>query len=287
MALRIQLLKRPICLKTSKRTLFQSYTGLPRNSYIANKTYPLLVWNNLIPYQFKYLSGLGAGVLAFVDLHPQVWITLGPPIIIAGYYLNKRLKHDLYVRNSNQVVDGDRELVSGYPPTEIVKLLPYDETQLYNVQEEIDNEYESLRRQVVDVVGKRIIEYVTANPKLLQKDEILSSFVDNSQFNINISENEIESWVTSQVKLPGSSAKDGDELIRFIKLLIPYYSEKTLKTRKRLGLISVYLLKLNDTDWAISLEISPLGWKAKSTWIRGISSVENMESELYKKFRNI
>ena len=281
------MLKRPICFKASKRTLFQSYTGIPRNSYVANKTYPFLIWNNLIPYQLKHLSVLGAGVLAFVNLHPQIWITLVPPILIAGYYLNRKIKRDLYTQNSSKIIDCGNTQTGEYSPSEIVKILPFDETQIYNIQENIDNEYDSLKKQVVDLIGKRIIEYVTSNASAIHRDEILSTFIDDSQFNINIFENEVESWVTSQIKLPKSFAKEGDQYNRFIKLLTPYYDEKSLKTRKRLGVVSVYLLKLNEYDWVMSLEISPLGWKSKSTWIRGISSVKYMESELYKKFNKV
>ncbi|KAI5967854.1 hypothetical protein CANMA_002622 [Candida margitis] len=261
---------------------------MPRNSYVVNKTYPLLIWNNLIPYQLKYLSGLGAGVLAFINLHPQIWISLGPPMSVAGYYLNKKIKHNLYVQNANRAGHRAKEQTAGYSSNKIVKILPYDEAQLYNLQEEIDNEYDSLRKQIVDLAGKRIIEYITSNPKSIQGDETLSSFIDNSQFNINMFENEVESWVTSQVKLPGSSTKDDDEFKRFIKLSVPYYNEKTLRTRKRLGVIAVYLLKLNEIDWVMSLEVCPVGWwKSKSTWIREIESIEHMESQLYKRFSNV
>ncbi|KAI5957671.1 hypothetical protein KGF57_002937 [Candida theae] len=278
---------RPTCFRISKRTLFQSYTEIPRNSYVANKTYPLLIWNNLIPYQLKYLSGLGAGVLTFINLHPQIWITLGPPISIAGYYLNRKIKHNLYEKNANQIVDRTtEEQGSKYPPAQVVKILPYDESQLYNIQEDIENEYDSLRRQIVDLVGKRIVEHITSNPNSVEDNEILSSFMKDSQFNVHFFENEFESWVTSQAKIYETN-RDDCTLQRFIKASLPYYSERNVQTRKRLGVVSVYMLKLDEDSWAISLEISPIGWKSKSTWIRGVSSMENMESELYKKFKNV
>lgn len=277
---------RPTSYKIPKRTLFQSYTGIPRNSYVANKTYPLLVWNNLIPYQLKYLSALGAGALAFINLHPQIWITLGPPILIAGYYLNRKIKHNLYVQNVNQITCGAKDQVSDYSPREIVKILPYDESQLYNVQEEIENEYDSLKRQIVDLVGKRLVEHITSNPEAIERNETLSPFIKDSQFTINLFENEFESWVTSKVRVSEDS-KDNVVVKRFIKALLPYYSEKSIKSRERLGVISIYLLKLNEVEWALSLEVSPIGWKSESSWIRGIPSVEYMESELYKKFNKV
>lgn len=240
----------------------------------------------MIPYQLKYLSAFGAGALAFINLHPQIWITLGPPILIAGYYLNRNIKHNLYIQNVNQITNGVEDQVSDYSPSEIVKILPYDESQLYNVQEEIENEYDSLKRQIVDLVGKRLVEHITSNPEAIERNETLSPFIKDSQFTINLFENEFESWVTSKVRVPEDS-KDNVVVKRFIKALLPYYSEKSIKSRERLGVISIYLLKLNEVEWAISLEISPIGWKSKSSWIRGIPSVEYMESELYKKFNKV
>ncbi|KAI5965790.1 uncharacterized protein KGF55_001153 [Candida pseudojiufengensis] len=277
-------------------SLFTKNNVIPRNSYIANKTYPQLIWNNYIPSNFKIFTVLGTGVIGFIKLDPNIWITLGPPIAVSGYYLNKYLKHKIYLKNvskilphaSNQNIDESNVIIEDnnnenelnpFNSTECVKILPYDESQLYNLKYEIDNEYDSLRKQIVNLVEKRIIEYIL----LTQSNDdysILKDFMTNdNQFNFNTNENEIESWVTSKIKLSTSSQES--ELKKFIKLSIPYYDSKSNK-KKRIGTVSIYLIKLNNIDWKMSIEISKLNWsKSKSIWINGIPNNEIMESDIY------
>ncbi|KAI5955088.1 hypothetical protein KGF54_001649 [Candida jiufengensis] len=280
-------------------------TVTPRNSYITNKTYPQLIWNNYIPSNLKIFSVIGTGIIGFIKLNPNVWITLGPPIAIGTFYMNKYIKHRIYLNNVSTVLpevhtidDKDQNVIieenlkaetalpSLFKPTEIVKILPYDESQIYNLKYEIDNQYDSLRKQIIDLIEKRIKESILLSQNSTdQVCSIMNEFMEDDQFNININENEIESWITSKVKLP--SSKDESNLKQFIKLSFPYYSSKTVKDRKRIGTLAIYLIKINETDWKIDIEINKLGWfNSESVWIKELDNSENMESDLYKTYRN-
>ena len=84
----------------------------------------------------------------------------------------------------------------------------------------IDNQYDSLRRQIIQLVEKRIIEYILEHGV---EDEITRSFIsDDNQFNVHLPELEIESWVTTNVKLE----KNNDTVSEFIMLSVPYYDSK-------------------------------------------------------------
>lgn len=269
-----------------KRTLFKQYTNTPRSSYVVNKTYPQLIWNNLIPQPLKITTVIGAGILTFINYHPKYYVTIGPPLGLLGYFGYVKYRKYQY----DQAVK--RLGITKWEKSEMIRIAKYDESCIENVLVGIDNLYDSIRRQTIQLVEQRIIEYIFQNGSNRDNidNEILSKgfVLENDQFNINIPEQEIESWITTNVKLEGS-----DELLRFIKFSVPYYDSKTVETRKRLGVVLVYLLeipsenvdKTDFTDYKIGIEITPLSWfRPKSVYISEIpGTTEIMKSDIYNK----
>lgn len=262
-----------------KRTLFNKYINTPRSSYIVNKTYPQLIWNNLIPYPLKLTTVIGSGILTFINYHPKYYITLGPPILGFGYFGYIKFRKNQYNQAINKLNIDEK-----WKDAEIIRIEKYDESSIKNIINGINNLYDSIRVQIIELVEKRIIEYIfQTNDK---NNMILKGFIlENDQININISNDEIESWITSNVKI-----KESNELLKFIKFSVPYYDSKTIETRKRLGVILVYLLEipiendnLNYIDYKIGIEITPISWfNSKSLYISEIPGIsEIMKSKLY------
>ncbi|WLF81442.1 hypothetical protein PVL30_005239 [Lodderomyces elongisporus] len=298
-----------------RRGFFQVYKGPVRPSLVANKTYPILIWNNIIPYQAKYLTAFGASILSFIKIHPSVLITLGPPICIGSYFSYKWLYNKLVNKEAKKAVGGippnmneisikDQLIIS---PLSIVKILPYDETQLYNLQHDIDNEYQSFTTQVVDLIEQRIIEFVSRNKSGMEsnsnsdsdsnsdsssneKNSILSDFIiDGSQLNVHIFPDQIETFTTTTADLSKAYNIPGTEGFpcRFVKLSVPYFSERDVAKRKRLGVISAWLINLGDKDdsqWSMVINVSRIGWREQNLLIREIDDCEYMESKMYQQY---
>ncbi|KAI3406547.2 hypothetical protein KGF56_000679 [Candida oxycetoniae] len=270
------------------RGLFKVYNGPVRNSYVVNKTYLQLVWNNYIPYQLKYLSLFGTGILTLIKVHPSILLTLGPPMGLGAYYLKRNLTKLFRQRQIGQIQSSKVDVQMGtldkpISASEIVKILPYDESQLYNVERGIENEYDSLREQIVDLVEQRIVEYISLNPDSTTREPMRDFISNESQFNINVFSNQVETW-TSTLIHPNRQVEPTDnvsDLKLFINLSVPYYSSRNVNTRKRLGVISVFLMKLNETDWKMVLNIAPLGWRSRDFWIRDINGCEYLASRMF------
>ncbi|EGW35640.1 uncharacterized protein SPAPADRAFT_131772 [Spathaspora passalidarum NRRL Y-27907] len=238
------------------------YTLPPRSSYIINKTYPLVLWNNLIPYKFKFFTGLGTVALSIKSLHPNTVIACLPPLTIGYYFGYKRWRHWLYLNNSTRAEQ------SG-----VVRFERYDETKVENVLSGIENEYDCLTRQIVDVVEQRVIEHVAET-----SDDVSELFVHDDQFSMHIFPTEVETWITSEVDVDG-------ELVKFIKMSMPFYSVRDVETRKRLGVVTVYLrqvAKSEHEDFHMHIEVSPLTWfKPKVLVINDVPDVLN--SKLFEE----
>ncbi|KAL6451785.1 hypothetical protein SBY92_003093 [Candida maltosa Xu316] len=264
----------------TRRHLFQKYTNPPRSSYIANKTYPLLIWNNLIPQSVKLTAVIGTGILSFINLHPKYYITFGPPLGIASYFSYIKYRKSQYTCAINRLD------ISKWNESELIRILKYDESSIENVLMDVNNTYDSIRSQVVKLIEKRIIEYISRNGT----DGVTKVFVsENDQFNVNVPELEIESWMSSNVKLEGYH----DELFSFIKFSVPYYDGKNVETRKRIGVISVFLMEVPPkeeenakyTDMKIGIEITPLSWfhGSRSLFFTEIEGNGIMESDVYRQ----
>lgn len=260
-----------------KRTLFQKYNNPPRLSYVANKSYFSLIWNNLIPQPLKLTGLVASGIITFVNVHPRYYITLGPPIGLLGFFGYQKYRHWQYHKAVTKLD------VTEWQDNETIRTAKYDEKSLDNVIMGIDNQYDSLRRQIIQLVEQRIIEYILENGI---DDEVTGSFIsDDNQFNVRLPESEIESWITTNVKLE----KNNNAVSEFIKLSVPYYDSKNVHTRKRLGVVLIYLLQIPQQeessfiDYKIGIEVTRLKWfNPQSLFFTRLENKALMQSEIYK-----
>lgn len=260
-----------------KRTLFQKYSNPSRLSYVANKSYISLIWNNLIPQPLKLTCLVASGIVTFVNVHPRYYITLGPPVGLLGFFGYQKYRHWQYHKAVSKLD------VTKWQDNEIIRIAKYDEKSLDNVIMGIDNQYDSLRRQIIQLVEQRIIEYILEHGV---EDEITRSFIsDDNQFNVHLPELEIESWVTTNVKLE----KNNDTVSEFIMLSVPYYDSKNVHTRKRLGVVLIYLLQIPQQehssfiDYKIGIEVTRLRWiNPQSLFFTKLESKALMQSDIYK-----
>ncbi|RLV91434.1 hypothetical protein JA1_003890 [Spathaspora sp. JA1] len=240
------------------------HTLPPRSSYIVSNTYPLLIWNNIIPYKAKFFAGLGIVALSIKNLHPNTIISCLPPLSIGSYFGYKRFRYLQYQNNSKLANEN----------CGVVRFEKYDESRIENVLQGIENEYDSLTRQIVDVVEQRVIEHVAED-----KDEQVSKlFVHDDQFSMYVFPTEVETWITTEVKVD-------QDVVKFIKMSMPFYSNRDVEIRKRLGVVTVYLRQVPNSeyeDYNMYIEVSPLTWLKSKVLV--IKEVPNMiKSKLFEE----
>lgn len=232
------------------RIVIRENSTAPRKSYHSIKTPLHRLYNT--PQGLKYFAVLGSIAGSITQLNPNVLITLGPPTLIGSYFLNKYYKKRVHEKEAAKV--------ETLPEDSIVRFKKYVESDVYNVLNDMDSQFDHFKRQVVDVVERRTVNYISES-----EDPILSSlFMDeNGQFIINVSDKELESFIMLSVE-------DDD----FIKISFPFYSGKDIKTRKRLGVFEVYMRGIaeeEDTvDYKMLIEISSYGFGGKNVGFAGV-----------------
>jgi hypothetical protein len=276
------------------------YSTAPRKSWTAIHTPLQLLWHNRVAMSYKYFGLIGLGGFIVTHTHPDVIVTVGPPLILGGYWAYTRYQRYLYARETAKLtgtttkVKPDQEISSlgsnspSVPKSSLVRILPYDESQLSNVLLSLENQFDHFKHQIVDLVERRIINYIVASRADGTVVPLSLLFIDeNDQFNVNISENDVETFILLRVGKVSEDASQGSENstpasgdlapeIPFIKMSLPFYSDSLL--RKRLGVIEVYLLEQpsenkNYTEYSMGIEISPYKFVVSSSDKLFITSV--------------
>ncbi|KAK6459390.1 uncharacterized protein RJT20DRAFT_15667 [Scheffersomyces xylosifermentans] len=286
----------------------------PRKSYNPNSNVLQYIWNQRVSANVKYFGALAFSAYTLTHVHHDTLITVGPPLLLGGYYLYRTYRKRLYAKETSKILDTSLDNDNGK-----VRFKVYDETELSNVVKGIENQVDHFKRQVVDVVERRIIDYIIRN----RDDSTLTAefsplFMDeNDQFSVNINENEIETWITASVNLGSKLGKQQvndkssyqePEMVDFVKLTLPLYSSKDLSNRIRTGTIQVYLLEVprsdesghrtnheeeensqedimpEHIDYNIGIEVSRFGFlPSKSLFIRDISGEGITKSSLLQE----
>lgn len=244
------------------------YTLPPRKSYNANRT-AIQLYLSRVPSAAKYFGGVILSAYSLIHLHPNTIITLGPPIGLGSYYLYKR-----WMRKQRNA-----QILKIIPPNKSefqkiddrIRIKAYDETDVYNVLNGMENQYDHFKRQVIEITERKIIDHVMLNTEASNS----SLFIDkNQQVSINVDENEIETFIKTKIPIPASfiseeettDVNESKTQLNMVKLSIPFYSNKDVKTRKRMGIFEVYLLELpaDETaqknqylDYKIYIEVTP------------------------------
>ncbi|EGV64281.1 hypothetical protein PSN45_004036 [Yamadazyma tenuis] len=200
----------------------------PRKSFVSSKTPFSYWWFEKVSVNIKYGFGLLASAIAVANVHPNILVTVGPPVGMASYWIYGRLVEKQYQLESKVILPLTYdELMNGKNTIEINQ---YDEADVENVLNGIENQFDSFREQVLKLVDKHIKDSVQQDDKLLLDT--------NGQINYKFGS--IENFIVSKAKVQFDELK---EPLEFIKFAMPI---KIQGVRK--GVVEVYLLKLPEPE---------------------------------------
>lgn len=251
----------------------RNYSSLPpRKSYHANLSPISLLWNTKVSPTFKYCSLIAILSISMSHIHPNIIVTVGPPVLLGSWYLYSKWMKLQYATETEKLIPKSKKEFNSKDNDIIIK--KYNEAEISNVLNGIDNEFDNFKRQVVDIIERRIIDYIISNED--QRNDMFSLFIDeNKQVSIKLSENDIETFILLSASVPDfDSIEDNEASLSqserkfqdFIKLSLPFFSSKDTSNRKRLGTIECYLLEMSNTQetdhikYKILIEISPYKW---------------------------
>lgn len=230
-------------------------TKPPRNSYKSCKTPLQLWWYNKVPLTVKYFGVVGLTAYTLTHVGHEVMLTVGPPLIVGGYFAYKWYNKRMWKLETEKITNKDLD---------IIRIPIYDETNVDNVLQGLESQFDHFKRNIIDVVETKIIDYAVQQKTNEQPGEIETLFIEGDQINVNINENEVETFKVLKIVPPQLTKEEifSNDLVDFIKLSLPFYSSKDIKSRKRLGVIQVYLLenKQEDTlfhEYKMEIEIIP------------------------------
>jgi len=254
----------------------RKYSSLPpRKSYHANLSPISLLWNTKVSPTFKYCSSIAIVAISMSHIHPNIIITVGPPVLLGSWYLYTKWRKIQYATEFQKLIPKSKEEFNSKDNDIIIK--KYNEAEISNVLNGIDNEFDNFRRQVIEITERRIIDYIILNQD--QHNRMFSLFIDeNKQVSVKLNENDIETFILLSAPVPDFDSIEDNETSSpsqqnfqdFIKLSLPFFSSKDASNRKRLGIIECYLLKMNNTqetdhiEYKILIEISPYKWLVES-----------------------
>lgn len=218
---------------------FRNYSGPPIKSYHGLKTPLSLIWANSPP-QAKVFGGIVALGLAIAHLHPNTMITLGPPLGVGAWLLRRQYERSEY-----------NKLIKGILPTsqedfekqsQRIRVARYDETDVDTVLEGFDNQFQYFQKQILEIVEKRIVDYIAVSEtKSDTISKLLRPLVDeNKQVTVHLG-SDFETFVTTKAEVPAVS---DDTFVEFTKLSVPYFNSKNTQKRTRLGVAEVSLLEI-------------------------------------------
>lgn len=226
-----------------------------------------LIWNTKISSTFKYFSLITITAASISHIHYNILITVGPPLLLGSWYLYKWWFKHQYLTETRKIVPTSKADLDSDDNT--IRIKKYDETDVSNVINGIDNEFDYFKRQLIEIIERRIIDYTIESQD--KDNSIFSLFIDdNRQFSIKLNENDVETFIVLTASIPNLEDKElgppEPRFEEFIKFSIPFYSSKDSSSRRRLGLIECYLLETehnheaNYIQYKIAIEISPFKW---------------------------
>lgn len=265
----------------------------PIKTYGSNTNAIKLYWNYKVPTTFKYFSSLIAISYFLTHFHPSTLVTAGPPLLLGSWYGNQRWKKYQFNKLFDKIKP--QNLEDWESKGNKIRIEKYDMSDIGNVVSGIENEFDNLKVQVLQVVEKKIIDYIIENKKegKIDTNELLKLFIDeNDQLSININHDNIETFVNTNVEIPNLSEKnkmklssedEEEEITKFIKFSVPFFTNKDMSNNKRLGVIEIYLLKtpiLNDEkvnfeQYKMRIEIIPYKFSMKQNEIIMIDKLSN------------
>lgn len=185
-------------------------------------------------------------------MHPDTVVTAGPPIAVGAYYIYRRFQHAQYLKLVATVATKDWDDKDWK-----VRIQKYDETSVENVLEGIDTQYDFFHVQVMEIVERRIVDYVVQCEGNGTLSPILSLLLDeNKQVVVHLGDPE------TYLSLKAEATLDSEEkVVEFVKFSVPFYTSKS-KLRKRLGVAEITMMEVPGVDAAykdyrMCIELSP------------------------------
>lgn len=191
-----------------------------RKSFFTSKSWLSRLWFK-VPSNFKYGTGLVGVATTIANVHPNILITLGPPIGISSYFTYRYFIERQYKKDVNIAKTGQKT----------IKLQKYDESDIDLVLKGINNEFEYFKSNIL----REIHQLVNLN---IDNDSI---FVKDDQINHKLGD--FENFIVSNY-----------DSMKFIKFSMSLFDKSTLK---RLGIMEVYLTEIGEDEYKTKLVITP------------------------------
>ena len=232
------------------------------------------------PPPAKYFSCFIAAAWSLKHLHPNTWITLGPPVAFLGWSARRKWHNKLYTSNILKVFPETIE--EAQDENNQILLKPYDESDIENVVQGIESEFDHFRAQLLPLVERKLVDYVVL------KGDQLGLFVENDQVLARLSgsggaaSTDLDTFMVLPMKeelLPynkyTSDLQKGEleripQFEKFIKISLPF-----LRKEKRVSTVEIYLLQHKDNAnlYKLAVGIAKYGlFGGKSIHIRDFES---------------
>lgn len=243
----------PAMWRSTRNTVHRRFYATPLlKSYSPIKTPTSLFWNSRVPLIAKAFSGCVAAALSLTHIHPDVLITVGPPVLGAGYYLYRRLWQHRFAELLELVL----RLRGGL--LQCIKVPRYDETDVELARKDIDSELAYFLSVVLPAVESRVVDSLVEFSLRENLSPSLARLIDeNGQIKLNMALLP-ETLVTLKAEDP-STELDAVVFLKFISFSVPFYDSKDPASRDRLGVLEVSMLehpvenkageKDNDSDY--------------------------------------
>ncbi|CAK7918851.1 hypothetical protein CAAN3_25S00716 [[Candida] anglica] len=236
----------------------------PRQSLLTT-TSPITKFYHSISPSYKYFSIFLLIAATIRHVHPNTLITAGPPVAIGSYYAYRHY-HQSYLYK--------RELLKVYPSTtdkandtnNQIQIQPYDESDINNVLNGVENEFDSFKSQLLPLLEKKLVDYAILH------DNPMGIFMNEDQVSSRLS-SDLETFIVLPIRenlLPYNEFTR-DQLLnetntsirfsKFIKFSLPFFSGRDTTSRKRLATVEVYLLQHEEDPhrYNVSVGITPYG----------------------------
>ncbi|SGZ49683.1 CIC11C00000004508 [Sungouiella intermedia] len=262
------------------------YSGPPIKRYNGFTNWPSLKWHTAFPAPAKIFTGVLSAAVTITHVHHNTLVTLGPPVAVGTYFIMRRINHQRFLR-----------LLEGVRPENTtewdddgskIRIWKYDETNVQNVLHGIDNEFQHKLAQALEVVEKKVVDYVVELESSDSVSLLVSLLLDeNKQVVMHLGESP-ETFVTTRAEVVD---RDGAErFVEFLRFSVALYSSKNIRNRRRLAVADVSLLAVPETeeaedldyrDYRMTIELTPYKLFGKPEKVQNtkteISSADNFK----------
>lgn len=266
----------------------RSYSGPPVKRYNGFTNWPSLTWNTRVPASAKVFVGVISAAVAMTHVHHNTIVTLGPPIALGSFFILRRLNHQQFLRLLALVKPANAS--EWDENSSKIRIWNYDETNVQNVLQGIENEFQHTLAQALEVLEKKLVDYVAEQENNENVSPLVALLLDeNKQVVMNLGESP-ETLVSTRAEV--IDQEGSEQIVDFLRLSVALYSSKNVQSRRRLGVVDVGLLgvpeieadgDLDYRDYRMSIEITPFKLFAKSEKVTavgtGISSADGFKKK--------